>query len=394
MKITGMRYRQFEHELSRPLADANFPRGAKSWASGVLFLDTDAGISGVTLTGTGMQGQLQGLVERILLGRDPRGVRGLWFELNNSVFKGGNRGAAGDAISALDVALWDLKAKANGEPLWKTLGASSRYVKAYASDIGLCLSEDELYAFYRGMAERGVNAGKLKVGLDRDKDLQRLALMHEALSTSGKKPLLMIDSNEYWSAKQAIRNIHYLEERFELFWVEEPARRWDYRGLREVRQSVRAAVATCENLDDISEFRPLIEHGAVDVVQISAGNSGLTGAMNVAALALGFDLPVSMMNCPGNYTAHLAAALSNHNMMEVVEAGREQVFTHDTRIDDGYIVLGDAPGLGIVFDEAKLQQFAIDKPSGNDLGAASSGRRRGAGLFEVTPAEPDWLPQE
>jgi L-alanine-DL-glutamate epimerase-like enolase superfamily enzyme len=160
-----------------------------------------------------------------------------------------------------------------------------------------------------------------------------------------------------------------------------------------VSESIRAAVATGENLDDISEFTPLIANGAVDVVQIGSGTSGITGAMQVADLAYAFELPVSMMNCPANYMAHLAAALPNHIMMEVVAAGRDVIMKIDNRIEDGWIVLGNSPGLGISFDEDKLKEFAVDRPS-PEAGPSPWGRRRGAGLYEVPPDEPEEMDEE
>ena len=129
------------------------------------------------------------------------------------------------------------------------------------------------------------------MGIDEEADERRLELVRQALATSGKRPLLMIDSNEYWSPKQAIRRICQLEERFDLFWVEEPARRWDYRGLRQVSRAVRAAVATGENLHEIGDFMALIANEAVDVVQVGSNTSGITGAMQVADMAYGFELP-------------------------------------------------------------------------------------------------------
>jgi L-alanine-DL-glutamate epimerase-like enolase superfamily enzyme len=308
------------------------------------------------------------------------------------VFKGNNRGQVSGALAAIDVALWDLKAKSNGEPLWKTLGAASRRVRAYASDIGLNLSDDDLRRFYEGMAARGISAGKIKVGLDHEMDLRRIGLMRDALATSGKTPALMIDSNEYWSPKEAIRQIMDFERHFDLTWAEEPARRWDYRGLRQVSRSVRAAVATGENLNDISEYMALIANEAVDVVQVGVGTSGITGAMMTADLAYGFELPVSVMNCPANYMAHLAAALPNHNMMEALEAGADAGLVHGHTIEDGCIVLSDDPGLGLAFDPDKLKAWAIEQPTSRARMPFS--RRRGAGLFVVGPREPAELPDE
>ena len=274
------------------------------------------------------------------------------------------------------------------------MGASTRKVKAYASGIDLCLSDDELRVYYEGMARKGISAGKLKVGLDREMDLRRIGIMADALALSGKQPVLTIDANEYWSPKQAIRHIRFFEEQFDITWAEEPARRWDYWGLRRVSQGIRAAVATGENLDEIGDFIPLIANEAVDIVEVGMGTTGITGAMQVADLAYGFELPVAMMNCPANIMAHLAAALPNHMMMEVVGAGREQGMSLvDNHIEDGWIVLGDAPGLGIAFDEAKLASLAVERPS-PDAGASPWGRRRGAGLVEVGPDEPEEMDRE
>ena len=153
-------------------------------------------------------------------------------------------------------------------------------------------------------------------------------------------------------------------------------------------------MATGENLDEIGEFLPLIANEAVDIVEVSRDTSGITGAMQVADLAYGFDLPVSMINCQGNIMAHLAAALPNHMMMEVVGAGREVGMSLvDNHIEDGWIVLGDAPGLGIVFDEEWLARLAVNRldPMG---GAAQWSRRRGAGLYEVGPGEPEAVDRE
>jgi L-alanine-DL-glutamate epimerase-like enolase superfamily enzyme len=390
MKVTGVRTRLYEFTAARALGDANLPTGSDRANGLAVFLDTDEGITGVTTAGPGARAAIHGLADAFLVGQDPRGVRGLWKRMVDAVFKGGNRGQVTGAISALDIALWDAKAKANNEPLWRTLGASVPKVKAYASGIDMNLTDVEITQFYRGLAAQGVQAGKLKVGVDFEADERRLELMQQALATSGKRPLLMIDSNEYWSPKQAIRRISQLEERFDLTWVEEPARRWDYRGLRQVSRGIKAAVATGENLHEIGDFMALIDHEAVDVVQVGSNTSGITGAMQVADMAYGFELPVALMNCPGNFMAHLAAALPNHMMMEVVQAGREVCFSVDMKIEDGYIVLGDSPGLGWVFDEEKLAALEVETLTpGVTLG--SWGRRRGGGLFIVPPGEQDDL---
>jgi L-alanine-DL-glutamate epimerase-like enolase superfamily enzyme len=380
MKITGFRVEQYLMKMARAVGDSNLPDGVDLMPGSILYLETDEKITGIAL---GYGGGGVATLFKAIEGADPREVVGLWIKMNDWVHKGGNEGEANAALSIIDVALWDLKAKIAGEPVWRTLGAREGRVKAYASGLDYCLSDEDLFAFYRRMAERGVDGGKLKVGLDLEADLRRLGIMREALSIASARPQLMIDSNEYWSPKQAVRYIRKMEEKFDLVWVEEPARRWDYDGLRLVSQQVSAAVATAENINSLADVYPLIANQAVDVVNVSALHSGVTGCRQIANLAYAFDLPVSMMNCQANFMAHIAAALPNHLSMEVVDPGREHCLKFDSRIEDGFIMLGDAPGFGIEVDEKKLAELKANPPTGK--GRFPFPRRDGAGRYIVPP---------
>ena len=384
MKITDFKITFWEGEAERAIGDANGPYGSKRLPGSFLEIFTDEGITGYSLIGNGYVEKLFPLLE----GKDPRSVIGLWKEMNDLVFKGGNEGERCDAISAIDLALWDLKAKIADQPLWKLLGSSTNSVKAYASGIDLNLTDDEIYKFYSRMADMGIDAGKLKVGLDLDSDERRLGIVKDALSKASDRPLLCIDSNEYWSPKQAIRFISKLEEKFDITWAEEPARRWDYNGLKKVSDNIKAAVATGENINDLAEFMPLIDNGAVDIVEVGMGTTGLTGAMKVANMAYAYELPVAMMNCPGNTMAHLATNLPNHMMMEVVDNGRELFFNTDHHIADGKIILGDKPGFGIDVDFDKLNELKVSKHSTPKHESYPFPRREGAGLI-IKPLEKD-----
>jgi L-alanine-DL-glutamate epimerase-like enolase superfamily enzyme len=375
MKITGVRTIPYQLTMQRPIGDANNPAGSDQMPGLAVFIDTDEGITGISMGGG--REMVHTLVDRLLLGQDPRGVVGHWNRMVDHVFKSGNRGINTAAIAAIDTALWDLKARINNEPLWQTLGASCNRVRAYASGIDLCLSDDEICTFYTRMAAKGVCGGKLKIGLDLDSDLRRIGIMHDALATSGKRPELCIDVNEYWSPKQTIRYMHVIEQAFDITWIEEPARRWDADGLRRVSDNVRAAVASGENLDSLEEFVPLLSGRAIDVVNVGVRSGGITGAAKIAVLADAHQTPVSMMNCAANFMAHVAATLPNHIMMEVLDNGRDSVLTHTHDIEDGWIVLSDRPGLGFTFDEDRLQACAVGGP-GSRFGW---GRRQGAGLY-------------
>jgi L-alanine-DL-glutamate epimerase-like enolase superfamily enzyme len=384
MKITGIRTQPFQIKMKRPIGDANNPAGHDVMTSTALWIDTDEGISGISLTGANV-GLLLSMVNNLLVGKDPRGVLGHWNTMIDYVFKGGNRGHTTAAISSLDVALWDLKARINNEPLWKTLGASTNRVRAYASGIDYPLSDEEIKSFYQSLARKGVCSGKLKIGLDLEMDIRRIGIMRDALATSGKKPELMIDINEYWSPKQAIRYIHEIEKDYDLTWVEEPARRWDVRGLKKVSDNIRAAVATGENLDALNDYLPLLAGGAADILNVGVRASGITGAMKVADVAYAYEVPVTMMNCAANYMAHLAAVLPNHIMMEVLDNGRDEVFTHTHEIEDGWIILNSEPGLGFTFDQEKLDAHPVTRQEG----ISGWGRRQGAGLYIAGLDEPN-----
>lgn len=387
MKITDVQTRIYEYQLDRWLGDANNPGGWKIHTTLIVTLNTDEGVSGVALGAVAARPHIHAIADGLLVGEDPRGVRGLWQKMNDHVFKAGNRGIVGSAVSSLDVVLWDLKAKLNNEPLWKTLGASDPRVRVYGSGLDMPLGDAQLREFYESMAALGINTGKLKVGLNREDDLRRLQIMHDALAKSGKQPVLMVDSNEYWSPKQAISHIREFEAQFELLWAEEPARRWDYHGLRQVSDQIRAAVATGENLNELHEYALLVQNQAVDVVQVGSGAGGITGALRVAELAYAFELPVSMMNCPANFMAHVAAAIPNHITMEFLGSIRERAMQVDHYIEDGWIMLGDAPGLGFSFNEDELAPLIVETPSATPR----SGRRVGAALYQL-PADPSEMP--
>ncbi len=379
MRITEIRTVVFEYELARPLGDVNSPSGRSLNSGLVVYVDTDAGITGLGLGGPPGRPHVQSLAGR-LIGSDPRGVRGLWKQMMDSVFKLGPVGPVAVGLSALDLALWDLKAKSNGEPLWRTLGASSPRVRAYASGLDSPLSDEELYAYYAGMAAQGISAGKLKGGADVQHDLRRLGIMRDALATSGKRVDLMLDVNEFWTPKEAIRRVREIERTFDLTWIEEPARRWDATGLRQVSDGVAAAVASGENLRHPGEFLHLIDHRAIDVFQVGSDTCGITGAMIVADMVFGIERPVSMMNSPGSFMAHAAAAMPNHTMLEVLSAGRDSMFDIDIRIDDGWLVLGERPGFGIEFDADLLAAHTVEQASPTAM-ASPWGRRPGAGLY-------------
>ncbi|MFI5952142.1 mandelate racemase/muconate lactonizing enzyme family protein [Cryptosporangium sp. NPDC051539] len=382
MKVTGYRSLLTTHEWGRTTGDANGVMPEPRTDVHVLILETDSGLEGV---GVGAHSDI-GRVFDAVEGEDPRAVTALYDRMLNRVFKSGHAGSVFGAIGAIDMALWDLKAKAAGEPLWRTLGALDRHVPGYASGIDISLDDDTLVELYERYAERGFGAAKLKGGHDVTHDLRRLLAVRDVLARNSARPALMLDANESWNRTQAVRYVSELERTIDLAWIEEPVRRWDSAGLASVRQHVKTAVATGENLTGLEQYRPLFDADAVDVVQV--GNVwGITHFLRVAAVAHSRDLPVSPVAYHGNPLAHAAAALPNHLSFEVQQLHSPVGLVIDQEFADGGIVLGDTPGLGIEVDEARIHAAKTAPPIAGTAGPHVRPERAGLRLIP-DPARP------
>jgi len=365
--------------MLRKIGDVNLPEGVSEGMELAVFIHTDEGITGCSV-GVDSATQTLPKLADLVVGSDPRSVRSIWNKMTARAFKAGNHGPMSAGISAIDRALWDLRAKIHQVPLWKEFGGNGKPVRAYASGLDSPLSDEELYKFYAGMAAKGVTAGKLKVGRDPDEDERRIRVMIEALSSHGGRAQLIIDANEFWTPKQAIQRIARLEKHFDFLWVEEPSPRGDFEGLRRISDAVRAPIATGENFTDPQQFVPLFKHGAGDVIQIASHVSGFTGGAIVAEMAAAFDRPVVTGPDVGNSFAHLSSTWKHHVMMEVFEMGREAALVNPLQIEDGCIVLNNTPGAGIEFDEKYLASHAPSVKPMKMLGSVY-GRAEDAGLI-------------
>ncbi|WP_181785735.1 mandelate racemase/muconate lactonizing enzyme family protein [Streptomyces phytophilus] len=360
MRITGYRTLTTFLDWGRPVGDANGVLADGITPVPVILVDTDAGITGVGL-GSHVAAEA---VFAAIDGEDPRCVTALYDCMLRHAFKAGHNGAVFGTIGALDSALWDIKAKAAGEPLWRLLGGRDRRVPAYASGLDISLGDDELATVYQDYAERGLRAAKLKGGLDIERDRDRLSLVREVLTRAGrgKRPALMLDANENWTRKQAVRHIRELEQTLDLTWVEEPVRRWDAEGLAVVGRGIGASVASGENLTGLEQYRPLLAQGAVDIVQAAAA-WGVTHFLRVTALAHAHDLPVSPIGDSPIALLHAATAVPNHLASELQNLHEPAGLSYDLRIEDGAFVLGDQAGLGIDVDEKSIAAAERPRPT-------------------------------
>jgi L-alanine-DL-glutamate epimerase-like enolase superfamily enzyme len=375
MRITGYRTLTTAQEWGRPVGDANGVYADGVMPVAIIIVDTDEGITGV---GLGPHVQAEAIFAAIE-NEDPRCVTALYDRMLRQTFKAGHAGAVFGTIGAFDTALWDIKAQAAGEPLWRLLGGRDRRVHAYASGLDIDLTDDELVATYAAYAQCGLRAAKLKGGLDIDQDRRRLLLVREVLTEAahGGRPGLMLDANECWSRKQAVRHVGELERTLDLTWIEEPVRRWDAEGLAAVSRGVRTAVASGENLTGLEQFRPLIAAGGLDIVQ-TAAVWGVTHFLRVAALAHAYDLPVSPVGNTPVALLHAATSVPNHIASELQDLRSPIGVAMDLHVEDGAFVLGDAPGLGVRIDEtliAAARAGEAPAPGGPHIRPEQAGRR-------------------
>ena len=375
MRITGYRMLTTAQQWGRPVGDANGVFADGVMPVPIIIVDTDEGISGIGL-GPHVEADV---VFAAIDGQDPRAVAALYDRMLRHTFKAGHAGVVFGTIGAFDTALWDIKAQAAGEPLWRLLGGRDRSVPAYASGLDIALTDDELVATYEAYGERGLRAAKLKGGLDIERDRHRLTLVRDVLTEAahGVRPGLMLDANESWTRKQAVRHVCELERTLDLTWIEEPVRRWDADGLATVSRGVRASVASGENLTGLEQFRPLIAAGAVDIVQ-TAAVWGVTHFLRVSAFAHAHDLPVSPIGNTPVALLHAATSVPNHLASELQDLRPPMGLDLDLQVEDGMFVLGDSPGLGVRVDEiaiASTQDGRVALPTGPQVRPEHAGRR-------------------
>jgi L-alanine-DL-glutamate epimerase-like enolase superfamily enzyme len=255
---------------------------------------------------------------------------------------------------AVEQALWDLQAKELNLPLYRLLGGKDNRVKAYASGLDYHLSTDELCAFFEEKARQGFSTFKIKVGHpELEWDLLRLKAVAEVV---GPKAVLIADANEAWSPKEAIRRLHaYREAGINLYWIEDPCLRDDFEGLRTIiREAPWVHVNSGEYLD-LKGKRQLMEHRAVDILNIH-GHIG--DSLKAGWLAAEYGIPVSIGNTPHEVGVHLAAALPEVAGFEYSFLDYDHLIEQPVVFEKGFALAPDRPGHGLVLSESARKKYA------------------------------------
>src|SRR6266852_5442268 len=294
----------------------------------------------------------------LLIGEDPLLVGRLWDRMYRADRGIRRVGLAGYALSALDIALWDLTGKTANLPLAKLWGAATDRVDAYGSGGWGSYSVDDLIAEAKKYAAAGCRYYKMKVHHpDPRVNRQRVEAVRKALGDGGR---MMVDVNQKLDVQGSIRQAQLLED-LDLVWYEEPALADDLAACAEVARAIRIPVATGENNNTRFEFRELIERRAARYLMPDVCRAnGFSETLRIGQLAAAHQVAISP-HVVYELSIHVVGALANGFLVELMDWMPDDLFIGLPRCEDGHLPISDAPGHGLAFvpGAEKKYRFAV-----------------------------------
>ncbi|WP_040978399.1 mandelate racemase/muconate lactonizing enzyme family protein [Oceanobacillus jeddahense] len=372
------------HILSKPLDEPfSFSQGWVTKRSTVIIeIETNEGITG---WGESLCHGLQppeiaasfvnNCFKPLLLGRDPFDVEVLWEEMYNTTRPFGG-GAAVNAISGVDIALWDVIGRVLNKPVSKLIGGTFRNeIKPYAT--GFYRKEGRSYP-KAGVEEakehlsKGFDAFKLKTGFGVDDDIEYVTAIREAV---GKKPKIMLDANCAYNSSQARRLLLELESA-DIFFFEEPLAPEDMEGYKEIKNLTKTYVAAGENLFGKIGYRHWISRKALDIIQPDLCSSGgFTECKKIAALAQAWNMSVVPhvwgsgigLAASMQYIASLPSAPLSLNAGEIYleydqsdHPFREDLIFNAIQMENGKVNISQNPGIGVEVNRDIIEEYKVD----------------------------------
>jgi L-alanine-DL-glutamate epimerase-like enolase superfamily enzyme len=342
----------------------------------IVIVDTDAGIQGlgeVDSAPLAVKGMIEGPyshavtsgLRHLVLGEDPFETEKIWHKMYSQNIYSGRRGIAIHAMGGIDMALWDIKGKALGLPVWKLLGGGFHSkIRAYASTLFGDTPEETRERGKRFVA-KGFSAVKFGWGRLGESEKLDLALVRSAREGVGADTDLMIDAGLCYDTKTAMQRARQFEQ-YRPYWFEEPLRPDNYDGYRRLAESTSMRIAAGEEESDRLSYLDLMDKGKIDIVQVDLTRcGGFTEAMKIASLAADRGLPVvnhgftTYINIAS--ALHFLASIPNSFILEyVVEEGtvlRDEISTQEIKLEDGWVHVPNSPGLGVTLNEEGIARY-------------------------------------
>jgi L-alanine-DL-glutamate epimerase-like enolase superfamily enzyme len=362
MKIRGYTSHIIRAPADNPLV-VGLPERSDTREFVTLELQTDEGLTGLGLTffGGALTGALKAGVDALAelsIGQDPTHVETIAARAQAAAGTSGPGGIFSLAISAVDIACWDLRGKAEGKSVSELLGGLRQRVPTYAS--GALLRQHPLdYLAEAGPRLIGMGFRQMKMQCGSEPtvaaSVERVRVMREGV---GPDVDLMCDINQLWSVPHAIRVGHRIEE-YGLFWLEDPVAHDDFAGLATVADALVMPIAAGEYHYGIVPFRHMLESRSIDIVMIDLLRvGGITQWMKVAGMAQAFNRPVVSHLIPEIHV-HLVAAIPNGLTVEYMPWTHHLWTEFPTVGADGCLEVPTRPGLGLEFNRETLARYSV-----------------------------------